>query len=182
MVQDAHIFHGLASCGTAAMELNGSAKVVAPLQPLISTKQQKHEQINQTWHVLGEPFDLPSNLRVVDYLGAGAYGERLAPLNAPALCVRPDPSYMYAPLRAGVVCAAQDASDGHVTYAIKKCKKIFQSRTLAKRTLRELRLLRCFDHANIIKVSFLPTTHSATGRPKKRHLTVRPSSPPLSRE
>ena len=36
--------------------------------------------------------------------------------------------------------------------AIKKCKHIFQSRTLAKRTLREVRLLRLLDHENIIKI------------------------------
>ena len=28
----------------------------------------------QTWHVMGEAFDLPSKFKVVDYLGAGAYG------------------------------------------------------------------------------------------------------------
>ena len=33
-----------------------------------------------------------------------------------------------------------------------KCRKIFQSRTLARRTLRELRLLRLLNHQNIIKV------------------------------
>ena len=28
----------------------------------------------QTWHVMGEAFDIPTNFKVVDYLGAGAYG------------------------------------------------------------------------------------------------------------
>jgi serine/threonine protein kinase len=51
----------------------------------------------------------------------------------------------------GVVCAAQDTTESCVV-AIKKCKKIFQSRTLAKRTLRELRLLRLLDHENIVKI------------------------------
>ena len=50
------------------------------------------------------------------------------------------------------VCAAQDSTENNNIFAIKKCKKIFQSRTLAKRTLRELRLLRCFDHENIVKI------------------------------
>lgn len=35
---------------------------------------------------------------------------------------------------------------------IKKYKKIFQSRTMAKRTLRELRLLRLLKHSNIISL------------------------------
>ena len=52
----------------------------------------------------------------------------------------------------GVVCAAQEISESNSMVAIKKCKKIFQSRTLAKRTLRELRLLRLFEHTNIIKI------------------------------
>ena len=51
----------------------------------------------------------------------------------------------------GVVCAAQDSTENNVV-AIKKCKKIFQSRTLAKRTLRELRLLRLFEHENVVKI------------------------------
>ena len=84
----------------------------------------KHNAI-QTWHVMGEAFDLPTNYRVIDYLGAGAYG---------------------------VVCAAEDSGQENRVYAIKKCKKIFQSRTLAKRTLRELRLLRLFEHENIVKI------------------------------
>ena len=73
---------------------------------------------------MGETFALESRFKVTDYLGAGAYG---------------------------VVCAAHDeVTDSAV--AIKKCKKIFHSRTLAKRTLREIRLLRLFDHDNIIRI------------------------------
>ena len=58
-----------------------------------------------------------------------------------------------------VVCAVQDSSDNAIV-AIKKCKKIFQSRTLAKRTLREVRLLRHFNHENIVKLrTLLPPTN-----------------------
>ena len=78
----------------------------------------------KVWQVMGENFELESKFKVIDYLGAGAYG---------------------------MVCAVQDSDDGNVV-AIKKCKKIFQSRTLAKRTLREMRLLRQFSHENIIKL------------------------------
>jgi serine/threonine protein kinase len=77
-----------------------------------------------SWQVMGEPFELESRYKVVDYLGSGAYG---------------------------VVCAAHDTSL-HDIVAIKKCKKIFQSRTLAKRTLREVRLLRLLNHENIVKI------------------------------
>ena len=58
-----------------------------------------------------------------------------------------------------MVCAVQDSSDNAIV-AIKKCKKIFQSRTLAKRTLREVRLLRHFNHENIVKLrTLLPPTN-----------------------
>ena len=76
------------------------------------------------WQVMGEQFELDSRYKVVDYLGAGAYG---------------------------VVCAAHDTLQ-HCIVAIKKCKKVFQSRTLAKRTLREVRLLRLLNHENIVKI------------------------------
>jgi mitogen-activated protein kinase 1/3 len=47
--------------------------------------------------------------------------------------------------------------------AIKKCKLIFQSRTLAKRTLREIRLLRHLQHPNIIALKrVLMPRHAAT--------------------
>jgi len=50
-----------------------------------------------------------------------------------------------------MVCAVHDYQINE-TVAIKKCKKIFHSRTLAKRTLREARLLRQFNHDNIVKL------------------------------
>lgn len=81
----------------------------------------------QVWQVMGENFELEKRFRIVDYLGAEAYG---------------------------IVCAVRDDDDNTVV-AIKKCKKIFQSKTLAKRTLREVRLLRLFSHDNIVKLKSL---------------------------
>jgi mitogen-activated protein kinase 1/3/mitogen-activated protein kinase 6 len=62
----------------------------------------------------------------------------------------------------GVVCAAHD-DDSNAYVAIKKCKKVFHSRTLAKRTLRELRLLRLMNHENVVKLIsiLLPSPSSA---------------------
>lgn len=71
---------------------------------------------------MGECFDLGDRFQPIDFLGSGAYG---------------------------VVCAAYDIEEG-CTVAVKKCKNIFQSRTLAKRTLREMRLLRQLHHQNVI--------------------------------
>ncbi|KAJ1405777.1 kinase-like domain-containing protein [Ochromonadaceae sp. CCMP2298] len=81
----------------------------------------------KSWHVMGEIFELEPRYKVVDYLGSGAYG---------------------------TVCAVRDSTADH-TVAIKKCKKIFSSRTLAKRTLREIRLLRMFSHENIVTLNSL---------------------------
>lgn len=80
--------------------------------------------VMNSWQVMGEPFDLESRYKVYEYLGSGAYG---------------------------VVCAAHDSLNQRVV-AIKKCKKVFQSRTLAKRTLREIRLLRLLRHENVIPI------------------------------
>ena len=80
----------------------------------------------QMWKVDGEPFELDAQYKVIDYLGAGAYG---------------------------VVCAAYDEASLKMV-AIKKCKQIFHSRTLAKRTLRELRILRHLNHENVRNISY----------------------------
>jgi serine/threonine protein kinase len=81
-----------------------------------------------SWQVMGEVFEIDTRYQVVDYLGAGAYG---------------------------IVVAAKDKVTNEM-FAIKKCKNIFQSRTLAKRTLREIRLLRLIHSQgqvhNIIRI------------------------------
>lgn len=92
------------------------------------------------WKVNNEIFELDSKYIILSYLGSGAYG---------------------------VVCSAsivttsilnQTISDhdnnnndnNSNLVAIKKCKNIFDSRTMAKRTLREIRLLRNISHQNVI--------------------------------
>lgn len=76
----------------------------------------------KTWFVIGEPFRMPSRYQVLDHFGSGSFG---------------------------VVCAAEDRQTREIV-AIKKCKNIFQSVTLAKRTLREIRLLRYLKHEHVI--------------------------------
>lgn len=82
------------------------------------------EVTHQTWSIAGETFFLEKKYKLVDYLGAGAYG---------------------------MVCGAIDRQTKQ-SVAIKKCRNIFHSKTLAKRTLRELRILRLVSHDNIIKL------------------------------
>lgn len=66
--------------------------------------------------------ELDERFTVLEYLGSGAYG---------------------------TVCAVRNNLTKE-TVAIKKCNKIFASRTLAKRALREIRILRYINHSNII--------------------------------
>lgn len=77
------------------------------------------------WIVKEELFQLHPKYKLKQYLGAGAYG---------------------------IVCSASDASKGGRLVAIKKCKSVFGSKTMAKRMLRELRILRYLDHPNVIKI------------------------------
>lgn len=92
-----------------------------------SIRSRSQMDLQHNWQVAGESFILESRYKVIDYLGSGAYG---------------------------VVCSAHDMNDNSMV-AIKKCKKIFTSRTLAKRTLREIRLLRNLNHGNVVKVKTL---------------------------
>lgn len=64
------------------------------------------------------------NFEILDFLGSGSYGS---------------------------VYAAK-AKDSDALVAIKGCKDILTSRTLAKRTLREIRILRFCHHPNIVKL------------------------------
>lgn len=54
----------------------------------------------------------------------------------------------------GTVCACRDTELG-INVAIKKISKIFAKRILAKRTLRELKLLRHFSNHENVSLIFL---------------------------
>jgi len=74
--------------------------------------------------VHGTKFEAPRRYTVLEPVGQGAYG---------------------------VVCAAQD-EETQEACAIKKIENAFEHTTFAKRTLRELRILRHMQHENIIDV------------------------------
>lgn len=80
--------------------------------------------------VHGTKFEAPRRYAVLEPVGQGAYG---------------------------VVCSAQD-EDLQEPVAIKKIENAFEHLTFAKRTLRELRILRHMKHENMIDVRmvFLP--------------------------
>ena len=98
--------------------------------PFISSTYRANEKctvsppIIRTWDIRGERFTLESRFVVTGFLGSGAFGQ---------------------------VCAAFDKLQD-CTVAIKKCKQVFRSRTVAKRTLREIRFLRLLNHENIVRL------------------------------
>lgn len=83
-----------------------------------------------SYAVHGTKFEAPKRYTVLEPVGQGAYG---------------------------VVCSAQD-EERKETVAIKKIENAFEHLTYAKRTLRELRILRHLRHENLIDIRqvFLP--------------------------
>eukprot|EP00928_Gymnodinium_smaydae_P056060 TRINITY_DN39495_c0_g1_i1.p1 TRINITY_DN39495_c0_g1~~TRINITY_DN39495_c0_g1_i1.p1 ORF type:complete len:434 (-),score=94.88 TRINITY_DN39495_c0_g1_i1:57-1262(-) len=75
--------------------------------------------------VHGTKFEAPKRFTVLEPVGQGAYG---------------------------VVCSAQDEEDKKECVAIKKVENAFEHLTFAKRTLRELKILRHLKHENLIDV------------------------------
>lgn len=59
----------------------------------------------------------------------------------------------------GVVCSGVDLKTGQ-NVAVKKVENIFDHRSLAKRTLRELKLVRYFQHENIMSMQRVMRPHS----------------------
>lgn len=94
---------------------------------VVEVSPAEQSRKTQSWNVRGERFLLDERYNVLDYLGSGAYG---------------------------VVCAAFD-NETKEYVAVKKCRKIFHSRTMAKRALREMRILRLLDHDNVVRVKDL---------------------------
>ena len=52
-----------------------------------------------------------------------------------------------------VVCAVDDKTQEQNKVAIKKIHKVFEHRIYAKRTLRELRLMRLLKHDNLLNIN-----------------------------
>jgi mitogen-activated protein kinase 1/3/mitogen-activated protein kinase 6 len=91
--------------------------------------------IGQEWRsfvVQGTRFEVENRYNVLNTMGQGAYG---------------------------VVCAVQDdVTDTQV--AVKKIESAFEHVTFAKRTVRELKILRALNHENVLRVEkiFLPSS------------------------
>ena len=78
---------------------------------------------------MGSRFEIPDNFELINVLGTGSYG---------------------------IVIVAKDLSatgtDGEPNLvAIKKISKVFEHTVFARRTLRELKILRLLNHTNLIQ-------------------------------
>lgn len=67
----------------------------------------------------------------------------------------------------GVVCSALDMKNNTLV-AIKKIENVFDHRSLAKRTLRELKLCRYFQHENVRAAHTTHTERRDTSRREER--------------
>lgn len=76
----------------------------------------------QEFRAAGQSFQIDDKYRLMKVMGHGAYG---------------------------VVISVKDQNTGQ-EYAIKKCHKVFEYPEDAKRILREMKLMRTFDHPNVI--------------------------------
>ena len=96
-------------------------------EAVVDSGEKKTEDGNreiQSYMVFGTTFDVDARYTVVDAVGQGAYG---------------------------IVCAAKDEKTGSMV-AIKKITNAFEHHTFAKRTLREITLMRMMKHENIINL------------------------------
>ena len=84
----------------------------------------KFSVLTMRWEVGEDTFDLDEQYEVLKYLGCGAYG---------------------------IVVSVYDKKK-HMEVAVKKCKRVFHSTVIAKRTLRELRIVRSLSHPNVIQI------------------------------
>lgn len=95
---------------------------------------QEHSQptvvgAHKVYMINGSPFEVPKHYTVVKHLGLGAYG---------------------------VVVSAVDERTGEKV-AIKKCRDVFRDVEDGKRVLREIALMRYFDHENLLPlITILP--------------------------
>ena len=81
----------------------------------------------KAFKVLGSRFELPESYDIIEAVGSGAYGI--------------------------VVAAKEHTSEGaHAMVAIKKIEKAFEHKVFALRTLRELKIMRCLNHENILSI------------------------------
>jgi serine/threonine protein kinase len=93
--------------------------------------------------ILEEFEAIQDQFSLIDYLGSGAYG---------IVCAVREKKGVLSSATSLEEETSPNSSLKSTCFAIKKCKNIFQSRTLAKRTLREIRLLRYISHPNIIEL------------------------------
>jgi len=103
---------------------NGTSALARPDQKIEEAKDKKTKPKYKTYILSDAVFEVECRYDIKEIVGHGAYG---------------------------VVCSARDLKTGALV-AAKKIENIFEHRSLAKRTLRELKLLRFFKHENIMNL------------------------------
>lgn len=89
------------------------------------TMKEVDDEINR-WDVNGTIFNMPKRYEVIEALGSGAYG---------------------------TVVSANDTKKGkEQKVAVKKIERTFEHHLYAKRTLREIKILRLLQHDNVINI------------------------------
>jgi len=97
-----------------------------------SSSTQPHRSRYKTYILSAGVFEVEQRYEIREIVGQGAYG---------------------------IVCSALDLKTGQMV-ACKKIENIFDHRSLAKRTLRELKLVRYFQHENIMSLERVMRPHS----------------------
>jgi serine/threonine protein kinase len=82
--------------------------------------------------VMGSDFNIDKRIVLIEPIGSGAYG---------------------------TVVSAKDRITGK-RYAIKKIEKVFKHPIYAKRTLREMKIVRLLDHENLLKFDTIQLPNS----------------------
>jgi serine/threonine protein kinase len=113
-------------------------------------KSNHREDNDQNVKIMEEFKEWNDYFTIIDYLGSGAYGIVCAVREVHSSTFSTNSRVSGNPLSSMSDTTTTGGNNTSTSYALKKCKNIFSSRTLAKRTLREIRLLRYFTHPNII--------------------------------
>jgi len=100
-----------------------------------ASSSRKTKDTNYKTFILSNAiFEVEQAYEVQEIIGAGAYG---------------------------TVCLCENVKT-QTQVAVKKISNLFEHRSLAKRTLREIKLLRLFDHENIVSLERVMRPHSST--------------------
>ncbi len=120
--------------------ISSSTKQIVKEDKIDKLKDDKSKSKMHSFVVAGTTFTVESKFKLLKQIGQGAYG---------------------------IVCSCKDTSkdqnDENYRVAIKKIPNAFEDLIDAKRILREIKLLKFFNHENIVSLLDIPKPPSKTG-------------------